>query len=371
MNLNLFVPVFVSAALVAVCVAFTGCYTLKQGSTMLGYLSRAVPLESLPVTSGTMDTENDNAEISETEKNRRFVELVQDIRRFSIEELGLKMSKNYTRYVQIDRNYLAAVVSAAADDSFTRYEWKYPVVGVMPYKGFFNVEDARKERAKLEKKKLDVWIRGVDAFSTLGWFRDPLYSYMRDYSPNRLADLIIHESLHATVFIKGQVQFNEELAEFVGTEGARLYMESRFGEDSDEYRAMITAEEDNRNYTAFVRELAAELQTLYTSEKNRDQKLHEKEQIINSAKSRFEAEYESHFSNDNYRGFSSLPLNNAYIDLFRLYYAGDNFFADLYERSGRNLPAFIAAAKTMSKQKPRSGEKNSGRERLAAALGLE
>jgi predicted aminopeptidase len=371
MNLNLIVPVFLSTVLLAICaVALSGCYTLKQGTTMLGYLSRAVPLESLAGTGDTGEAENESGEISEAEKNRRFVEIVQDIRSFAIEKLGLNMSKNYTRYVHIDRNYLAAVVSATADDSFARHEWKYPVVGTMPYKGFFNVEDARKERVKKKKKGLDVWIRGVDAFSTLGWFRDPLYSYMRDYSPDRLADLIIHESLHATVFIKGQAQFNEELAEFVGTEGARLYMESRFGIDSDEYKAMLASGENSHSYTVFVHDLATELQALYASEKTREQKLSEKEQIINSAKSRFDDEYESRFSNDNYKSFSSLPLNNAYIDLFRLYSAGDNFFADLYERSGKNLPAFIAAAKTMSKKKVRAGDDDSSRKRLAVALGL-
>jgi predicted aminopeptidase len=364
MNFNLFIPVFLSAALLAICVALTGCYTLKQGSVMLGYLSRAVPLESLSGTGDTGEAGNDSAEASEIEKNRRFVAQVQDIRRFAIEELGLKMSKNYTRYVQIDRNYLAAVVSASAKDSFTRHEWKYPIVGIMPYKGFFNVEDARKERAKLEKKGLDVWIRGVDAFSTLGWFKDPLYSYMRDYSPNRLADLIIHESLHATVFIKGQVQFNEELAEFVGSEGARLYMESRFGIDSEEYQAMIASEENNRRYVAFIQELIKELQTLYGGGADREEKLREKEKIISAAKDRFDAEYENLFTSENYRGFSGLLINNAYLELYRLYYAEDNFFADLYERSGKNLSAFIATAKAMPNRGP-------GRERLAAALGLE
>jgi predicted aminopeptidase len=364
MNLNFFVPVFVSATLLAVCTALTGCYTIKQGTTLLGYLSRAVPIESLPGIGDTGDAGNDSAEISEAEKNRSFVARVQDIRRFAIEELGLKMSKNYTRYVQLDRNYLAAVVSASAEDSFTRHEWKYPVVGIMPYKGFFNVEDARKERAKLEKKGLDVWIRGVDAFSTLGWFKDPLYSYMRDYSPNRLADLIIHESLHATVFIKGQVQFNEELAEFVGSEGARLYTESRFGIGSEEYRAMIDSEENNRRYVGFIQELIAELQALYGGSTDREEKLREKEKIISAAKDRFDAEYENLFTSENYRGFSALSINNAYLELYRLYYAEDNFFADLYEKSGKDLPAFIAAAKTMPNRGP-------GRERLAAALGLE
>ncbi|MDR0584514.1 MAG: aminopeptidase [Treponema sp.] len=356
-------PVFAAALLLlAACVLFSGCYTLKQGTAMLGYLNRAVPLESLLETEAAA-TDGDG-KISGAEKNRRFVELVQDIRRFAAEDLGLKMSKNYTRYVQIDRNYLAAVVSASAKDSFTRHEWHYPVVGGLPYKGFFNVEDARKERAKLEKKDLDVWVRGVDAFSTLGWFKDPLYSYMRSYSPDRLADLIIHEQFHATVFIKGQAQFNEEFAEFVGSEGSRLYMESRFGLDSEEYRAMLSAKDDNRAYVAFIRELTAELEALYSSGAAREEKLREKERIINAAKERFDAEYDSRFSGDNYRGFSQLPLNNAYLELYRLYYAEDNFFADLYNRSGRNLPALIASAKTITK-------KGDPRMQLAKALGLE
>jgi predicted aminopeptidase len=343
------------------CFLFTSCYTVKQGTTMLGYLNKAVPLESL--------LKPTDADTEETEKSRRFVELVQDIRRFATEELGLNMSKNYTRYVKIDRDYLAAVVSASATDSFNRHEWKYPIVGSLPYKGFFNVEDARKERAKLEKKGLDVWVRGVEAFSTLGWFKDPLYSYMRDYPPHRLADLIIHESLHATVFIKGQAQFNEELAEFIGSEGSRLYIESRFGADSEEYNAMIPDDENNGHYVTFIQELCAGLQALYESDTNREETIREKERIINAAKERFEKEYESRFTNDNYRGFSVLPVNNAYLELYRLYYAEDDYISQLYAQSGKSLRDFIAAAKTMPKKAPKGSDpKNGGREMLKRAL---
>ncbi|MDR1318996.1 MAG: aminopeptidase [Treponema sp.] len=324
--------------LIAACIFFSGCYTLRQGTSMLGYLGRAVPLEHL-------------AGDSASEENRRFARQVEDIRHFAMKELGLRESRNYTRYVELDRSYLAAVVSASAKDSFTRHEWRFPLVGAMPYKGFFNVEDARKERAKLEKRDLDVWVRGVDAFSTLGWFRDPLYSYMRDYSPGRLADLIIHELTHATVFIKGQVQFNEELAEFVGSEGARLYMESRFGADSEEYRTMIDGEADNRVYVAFIRELAAELELLYRSGADREEKLREKARIIKEAQARFTAEYESRFSSENYRGFAELPVNNAYLELYRLYYAEDNYFSGLYERSGGDLPKFVAATAALNKSR--------------------
>jgi predicted aminopeptidase len=352
-------PVIIAALLtVAGSFLFSGCYTLKQGAVMLGYLSRAVPLESLldepePADAGPV-----------AEENRLFVERIHDIRRFAMEELGLRESKNYTKYVELDRDYLAAVVSASAADSFTRHEWWFPVVGAVPYKGFFNAEDARKEAAKLRKKGLDVWIRGVDAFSTLGWFRDPLYSYMRNYTADHLANLIIHELLHATVFVKGQVQFDEELAEFVGTEGARLYIEKTFGPDSEELRRMALAGADNAAFVGFIRGLVAELDALYKSGAGRDNPgglsreeiLARKERIIQAARERCAAEYDSLFGTENYRGFAELPVNNAYLELYRLYYAEENYFADLYERAGRDLSGLIAAAKTLNGS--RSARKN-------------
>jgi predicted aminopeptidase len=346
-----YLPVFIAAVfLMVISVFFSGCYTLKQGTAMLGYLGRAVPLEEL------------NGGDGASEDGRRFVQRVEDIRGFAIRELGLKESKNYTRYVELDRNYLAAVVSASAEDSFVRYEWWFPVTGKVPYKGFFNVEDARKERAKLEKKGLDVWIRGVDAFSTLGWFRDPLYSYMKKYSERALAELIIHEQLHATVYLKGQSQFNEELAEFVGTEGARLYMERPGGTIPDEAGA-ANARADREAYLAFIRALIAELDGMYKSDLPREEKLRRKARIIEDAKARFNESYEERFTTDNYRGFNELPVNNAYLELYRLYHEEDHYFKELYERSGSDLAKFIGAAKTL---KGRGNPK----EELEKALGL-
>ena len=347
----LFTPFPLAAILVllvsAVC---SGCYTIKQGTTMLGYLNRAITLEDLAA--GT----DANAE-----ENRLFATQVADIRRFTTEELGMKESKNYTRYVELDRNYLAAVVSASAQDSFTRHEWRFPVIGKAPYKGFFNVEDARKERAKLEKKGLDVWIRGVDAFSTLGWFRDPLYSYMKDYALGDLADLIIHEQLHATVYIKNQSQFNEELAEFVGTEGARLYMESVRGEAEPSGKPndddAANAKADSAAYLAYIRGLITDLDRIYKNQNlSREEKLARKAETIARSKAEFEDNYDNLFITDNYHFFSSLPINNAYLELYRLYYEDNTWYKDLYERSGKDLKAFIAAAKTVKGKKDPKAE---------------
>jgi predicted aminopeptidase len=286
-----------------------------------------------------------------------------DIRRFALEELGLRETTNYTKYVDIDQDYLAAVVSASAEDSFTRHEWWFPIVGSVPYKGFFNPADARKERKKLEKKGLDVWVRGVDAFSTLGWFSDPLYSYMKDYPVHRLADLIIHESLHATVYLKSHAQFNEELAEFVGSEGARLYIGKTFGDDSDEYRAITGSDGDSAAFLGVIRELIAELEALYTNDIPREEKLEKKAGIIQVAKNRFTENYDTLFQNDNYRFFSELPINNAYLELYRLYYEEDHYFQGLYDRSGRDLSKFINAVKTLkSRGDPKA--------QLERALGL-
>jgi predicted aminopeptidase len=340
-----FLPVLMAALiLLGVLVLFSGCYTLKQGASMLGYLNRAVPLDSL-------------------EENPQFVERIRDIRHFAREDLGLRETPNYTRYVDIDRDYLALVVSATAKDSFVPHEWWFPIAGRVPYKGFFNERDARREAEKLRNRDLDVWVRGVDAFSTLGWFKDPLYSYMRDYPVYRLADLIIHETLHATVYLKGQSQFNEELAEFVGREGARLYLEKTFGPDSDEYRQMTDSEADSAVYVSFIQDLIAELEGLYKSDVPREEKLQKKEDRIRAAQTRFDADYETLFRSDNYRGFSRLPVNNAYLGLFRLYYSGGDYLEELYTRSGRDMAGFIAAAKTLT-------AKGDPRGQFERALGL-
>jgi predicted aminopeptidase len=335
---------------------FSGCYTLSQGTAMLGYLSRAEPLESL--------LEEGEAPAEEQAENRRFVERVRDIRRFAREELGLRDTPNYTGYVKLDRDYLALVVSAGARDSFSPHLWWFPVAGSVPYKGFFNEAGARREAEKLRKKGLDVWVRRVDAFSTLGWFKDPLYSYMRSYPAHALADLIIHETLHATVYLPGQSGFNEELAEFVGSRGARLYVEKTFGPGSPEYRRIGESEADNAAFLAFINRLIAELDALYRGPLDREEKLRQKETVIRAAQERFAAEYDSLFQSDNYRGFSGLPVNNAYLELFRLYYSGGSYLEGLYLRSGGDLEKFIAAAKTI----PRKAK--NPRLELEKALGL-
>ncbi|MDR2841941.1 MAG: aminopeptidase [Spirochaetaceae bacterium] len=329
-----FLPViFSSVILLALAFVFPCCYTLKQGGIMLGYLGSAVPVENLV----KKDPSN--------EKIREFVDNIADIRRFSIEVLGLKNTKNYTKYVVLDRDYLAAIVSAADKYSFQRYQWTFPVVGKVPYKGFFVPQDARKEAEKLEKKDLDVWIRKVTAFSTLGFFRDPLYSYMIDYPIDEIANLIIHESLHATVFVAGNMDFNEELAEIIGNEGSKLYIETRFGANSEERQAMYERQKDSETFVRLIQDLISQLEQVYNSDITKEEMLLRKETTISSFMLQFADHYDENFSTENLRHFPALSINNAFLDLYRLYHKKESRLEQLYLGSGSDISKFISAAK--------------------------
>jgi len=335
------IPVILSVFLITVIMLlFSGCYTLQQGVSMLSYLNQAVPLEDL--------VQGGNNE------DRLFAQRVENIRRYAMEDLGLSGSRNYTRYVELDRDYLAAVVSASASDSFTPHTWWFPIVGRVPYKGFFNIEDAMRERDRLESRGLDVWIRRVDAFSTLGWFRDPLYSFMKNYPERRLAELIIHELFHATLFLTNHVQFNEELATFIGIEGSRLYMEKTYGASwqTDSSTEAENAEADFVSFLTFIHSLIADLDAVYKSLISIDEKLRLKDEVISSAQWRFAATYDDIFLTENYRNFSTMPINNAYLGLFNLYYEEDRYFYDLYNRAsqqmGLDLGSFIEIAKSLN-----------------------
>lgn len=312
--------------------ALTGCYVLKQGTILLSYQSKAEPVEELL---GKQDLEP---------KTRAFLVRVQDIRSFATVTLGLSANSNYTRYVELDQKHLAYVVSAADKTSFTSHEWSFPIVGKVPYKGFFRIEDAKEEAEALRKQDLDVWVRTVDAFSTLGYFSDPLYSFMKTYKVHQLAELIIHEQAHATLYLKGQSQFNEDFATFVGRKGARLYIRSRFGEDSPEYANLEAHAEDQKTFLREVRRLIQILEDLYATPLSREEKLARKAILIQDFQREFLASYDQLFKTDGYKSFGKLPVNNAYLYLYRLYYPENQFFEQLYLKIGQDLPRLIKAA---------------------------
>jgi len=316
---------------------FSSCYYLKQGRTLLGYHARARGVEKVLSDSDTPPGVRD------------FLGEAAKIRRFAVETLGLKENKNYTTYSESRRDFLAYVVSAAEPLAFNTWYWNYPFLGKAPYRGFYEEQDARREALRLKDKGLDVWVRRVDAFSTLGILKDPLYDFMAGYPVYRLAELLIHEQTHATLWVKNDTAFNEDLASFVGVTGARLYLEAEYGPDSSELQEMTESRADARRYTEDVFELRRRLEELYDEvaaarslkEKTESEYREKKARIIEDFQQEFLSCYNDRYTSEGYEGFGELPVNNAYLELFQLYQGREDWFAALFEEEGGDMKRFF------------------------------
>jgi predicted aminopeptidase len=155
------------------------------------------------------------------------LKLVLDARAFAAESIALKANKSFTTYSQLDRDTLVLVLSGAYRDKLASYTWWFPVVGSVPYKGYFDFAAAKKAAKAMNDAGYDVYLRPSPAFSTLGWFNDPLLSTSLYADTIDLANTVIHELTHNTFYAGGQAVFNESFANFVGARGSAWFFRSR------------------------------------------------------------------------------------------------------------------------------------------------
>lgn len=323
---------------VTICILFfQGCYLLKQGFYIIRYNSKAQSIDKML----------GNSHISQNTKD--FLLLVKEIRSYAFDSLGLIENDNYTRYVEIDKDYLVDVVSASDELAFNQHTWCYPFFGCFPYKGYFERKDAEKQASKLSRKGLDTYIGRVDAFSTLGFFKDPIYSFMEEYSVFGIASLIFHEQTHATVFLKNRIQFNEELATFIGTEGALRFIRMKYGDGSDAYRNAILAIEDSDTYMMLMRRLYKRLAKLYKSNIPDDKKREEKQKIIQNCKNEIMEKYNQFFKTDLYSAIGKAQINNAVLAIRMTYTLDLDIYYELYELYDRDLKKMMDFFKTLEK----------------------
>jgi predicted aminopeptidase len=239
------------------------------------------------------------------------------------------------------------VVTACAADSFTPHRWRYPIFGSFPYKGYYERGDAEREAERLEKKGLDVWIRKVDGFSTLGLLSDPIYSFMTDYSLYALTDLIIHEQTHGTIFIKNQIQFNEELANFVGREGALSFLRDNYGSGSAEYSQALALLSDREVFRDRIIDLHDQLEQIYNREAERETILADKLRTVEEFNRQLRSDAPDLFQTDRFRSFKGIPANNAYILSFLRYTQDLDLFYRLFEAKERDLQLTVEALKQL------------------------
>ncbi len=278
---------------------------------------------------------------------RALLERAASVRAFAESRIGLRQTRNFSSIVELEADHLASVVSACAELGFTRHLWTYPLVGALPYRGYFDQKEADKEAARLKKLGLDVIVRPVDAFSSLGWLSDPLFSFMASYGEEDIAELVIHEMTHATVFLKGSgggaEQFNEELATFVGREGALEWIASVHGEASSELASARADLKDAEAFSAWLRGTASQLASVYSGPLSDGEKRERKAAVLRDRAAEYRDRYPELFQSDRYRDFPMERLNNAYLDLYRLYEGEPALYRDFYEKvCGSDLRRFMA-----------------------------
>jgi len=179
----------------------------------------------------------------------RFIDV---IAKYASDSLGLKRSENYTTLYDQKNKPILWVITASERYKLNAYQWKFPVLGSVSYKGFFDYKKGAYEDSLLKLEGYDTDYGEVSAWSTLGWFKDPILSSMLKRSDGQLAELIIHEMTHATVYLKSNVDLNENLASMIGEEGAIRFLNSHFGKESEQVRDYVYRKED---YDLFAKQM--------------------------------------------------------------------------------------------------------------------
>lgn len=325
-----------------------GCqipYLLKSGINQVSLLGARV--------------DNDQAltdpKLSDNEKHK--ILLAKKVKNFMVETLKLKENRSYTSYVKLDRTSLSYVVNAAEKWQLKSHQWWFPILGQVPYKGFFSENEAKTEELELQKQDLDTYLRGVSAFSSLGWFNDPIYSSMTAGKDHDFVNTLIHETVHLTLYIKSSADFNERMAVFLGNKGTELFYLQQEGENSPTLKEIRLENSDEKLFSIFIGREIQQLEKWYKeqtekSEENRQSRLAE----INQ---RFRLEVEPKLQSLAYQKFATAQLNNAKLTLYRTYMQDLSDFAELYDLSNNDFSVFLSYCQELEKEpKPAEGLKS-------------
>ena len=294
-----------------------------------------------PIPDVILDAETD-------EDTRGKLTLAMEARDFAIEGLQLDAGDSYTSFTRLDRDTLAMILSASHQDRFESKTWWYPIVGRFPYKGFFDLEDALGEQQKLEGEGFDTYLRPTSAFSTLGWFSDPLLSTVVRQDHVQVVQTILHELSHNHLWVKSRARFNESFATFVGWSGAIEFFCTREGGGPDTVKCQRARDrwDDFMVFSVFLDGLIGELDGLYGSELTAAEKTVARQEVFEREMARFRDEIQPTFRAFTFASFANTPLNNATLLSRMAYYHRLPDFQAHLALHGGDLTAAVAALKS-------------------------
>jgi predicted aminopeptidase len=285
------------------------------------------------------------------EEQKAKLRLAIEARKFAESDLHFTPTKNYQTYVDLKRPYVTWVVTASPKNKIESYKWGYPLVGKLPYKGYFTPDEAKEEAKKMSKDGYDVWVRGVTAYSTLGWFEDPLLSSMLGGGESDLVNLIIHESAHATLFIKSQADFNERLATFLGNEGTEHFYRKKEGEKSPTNAKVLLENGDEKLFSEFITNEIKELNEWYKVTAPAGSSIPEdvRQERLKQIPIRFTKLLKPKLKTAAYQKFEKAEINNAYLASLQTYVYDLSDFEKLLQKFNGDFKAFLTYCKTLEK----------------------
>ena len=337
---------FLAAVAIVTLAAAGGCwsgvYLAKQGVGQLKLLRARRRIDDVL------------ADATVSSETRRRLAVARDAREFGVRALGLHGGDAFTRFVDSHGAPIAWNVTAAKKDRLEAHLNRFPVVGAIPYLGFFDERDAAREAERLRAQDLDVYVRPVAGYSTLGITADPIYSSMLDGSDARIAEVVLHEMTHATVYLPGHSEWNESLATVVGNEGAAQFFAARG--DQMQLAALVGEarrhEREQEQFARFLEPLVRSLESLYAAAAlSRPQKLAGRERIFAEARAKFVSLFPSP-PGKRPGVFAVGPLNNAVLLSFSVYHRTTPEHRTLLRELGGNLRAFVALCKHAVEDKP-------------------
>jgi predicted aminopeptidase len=319
-------------SLAASCMACSPVYVAKASIAEIRILRARRPIPQVIADSTTR------------EDTRNKLAWVLEARRFAEEELDIDPGDSYTMFTQLERDTLALVVSAAPKDQLVPVTWWFPIVGRVPYRGFFSVEDALDAEADLREEGYDTYVRPTAAFSTLGWFNDPILSTALRTDDVEVVATVLHELAHQYLFVPGQVGFNESFANFVGRVAAIRFFCTREGGGPDTVKCLRAQERwrDYQRFSVFIDDFTTDLDWLYDeSGLSYDEKVEQREVLFANARERFVNEVQPTFESITFSSFVNRPMNNATLMGRVRYYHRLPDFQTLLDQDDGDLTALM------------------------------
>ena len=333
---------------IAILVLMAGYTTAYVASEDVRYLTRA-GIEETRILQARRSIAKLVADPRTPAETRAMLAMVLDARDYGA-TLGLEAKQTYTTYADVGRDTLLLVLSASPRNCLCPYIWKYPVVGRIPSTGFFDTDMARRTAEKMEAMGYDVYLRPSGAFSTLGWFNDPLLSTAIGKDSMELVATVLHEIAHNTLYVKSATPFNESFAQMVGYHGAEDFFRQR-GDTLDAARA-VDRWNDEILLSEYYAGLARRLDSLYQATTDTAATTAGRQTLAAWARSELQDSIGPRLQSYRVGRLAERPINNAQIIAARIYRDRLTLFEHWYQQHGHRVDSAVAALGRLVKGVP-------------------